>query len=220
VHPRRRRDEGVHRGRRRPYKRIPIAEVLADPFEAEIDQIRTWAHCRPEPRDVMMKRYPAFSSEIANAQTYRATTAVDVPAADRLGHGRGPRVVASADVARRRRRTARRDHPRLRRSLAKVAPPAPADQPLPWTASCGSSAAAVSSSSLREPRAHQRHAEGRARGTEAGQPADDLRPARRPGEQEPPPRAASEGRRVRRPSAAVHRAEPGLRAGPSPSSRC
>jgi hypothetical protein len=55
------------------YKRIPIAEVLADPFEAEIDQIRTWAHCRPEPRDVMMKRYSAFSSEIANAQTYRAT---------------------------------------------------------------------------------------------------------------------------------------------------
>jgi hypothetical protein len=55
------------------YKRIPIYEVLADPFEAEIGNIRTWAHVRPEPRDVMMARYPAFREQIAAAQTYRAS---------------------------------------------------------------------------------------------------------------------------------------------------
>lgn len=55
------------------YKRIPIHEVLADPFEAELDAIRTWAHCRPEPRDVMMKRYPAFRDEIAAAAQYKAS---------------------------------------------------------------------------------------------------------------------------------------------------
>lgn len=53
------------------YKRIPIYEVLADPFEAEIDNIRTWAHVRPEPRDVMMARYPTFAAEIASAPQYR-----------------------------------------------------------------------------------------------------------------------------------------------------
>lgn len=53
------------------YKRVPIHEVIADPFEAEIDAIRTWAHVRPEPRDVMLKRYPAFRDEINAAQQYK-----------------------------------------------------------------------------------------------------------------------------------------------------
>jgi hypothetical protein len=52
------------------YKRIPIYEVMVDLFEAENNDIRTWAHCRPEPRDVMLKRYPAFSEEIACAPAY------------------------------------------------------------------------------------------------------------------------------------------------------
>lgn len=52
------------------FKRIPIYEVLADPFEAEIGEIRTWAHVRPEPRDIMLKRYPAFAAEICSAQNY------------------------------------------------------------------------------------------------------------------------------------------------------
>lgn len=52
------------------YKRIPIYEVLVDPFEAEIDAIRTWAHVRPEPRDVLLARYPKFADEIRNAPRY------------------------------------------------------------------------------------------------------------------------------------------------------
>lgn len=52
------------------YRRIPIYEVIVDPFEAEIDQIRTWAHVRPEPRDVLAARYPAFREQIAAAQNY------------------------------------------------------------------------------------------------------------------------------------------------------
>jgi hypothetical protein len=60
------------------YKRIPIYEVLADPFEAEIDGIRTWAHHRPEPRDVMLKRYPAFAAEIQAAQNYKGRDLLSV----------------------------------------------------------------------------------------------------------------------------------------------
>jgi hypothetical protein len=57
------------------YKRIPIYEVLVDPSEAEHDAIRTWAHVRPEPRDVMAARYPAFEREINEAAQYRSTLA-------------------------------------------------------------------------------------------------------------------------------------------------
>lgn len=61
------------------YKRIPIYEVLVDPGEAEHGNIRTWAHVRPEPRDVLMARYPAFRDEIAEAQSYRATDMLFAP---------------------------------------------------------------------------------------------------------------------------------------------
>lgn len=55
------------------YKRIPIHEVLADPFEAEINEIRTWAHVRAEPRDIMLARYPAFAAEIGSAPNYKSS---------------------------------------------------------------------------------------------------------------------------------------------------
>jgi hypothetical protein len=57
------------------YKRIPIYEVTCDPFEAENNDIRTWAHCRPEARDVMLKRYPTFRDEIASAPNYTSRDA-------------------------------------------------------------------------------------------------------------------------------------------------
>lgn len=52
------------------YRRVPIFELFADSLEAETDNIRTWAHVRPEPRDVMMARYPAFADEISTAPKY------------------------------------------------------------------------------------------------------------------------------------------------------
>lgn len=52
------------------YKRIPIYEVIVDPYEAEIGDIRTWAHVRPESRDVLLARYPSFYDEISCAQTF------------------------------------------------------------------------------------------------------------------------------------------------------
>lgn len=57
------------------YKRTPIHEWIVDPFEAEIGAIRTWAHVRPEPRDVMLKRYPTFATEIANAPNFTSKDA-------------------------------------------------------------------------------------------------------------------------------------------------
>lgn len=52
------------------HKRIPIHEVLVDPFEAEQDDIRTLAHVRPESRDVMRAMYPKYKAQIDEAPAY------------------------------------------------------------------------------------------------------------------------------------------------------
>lgn len=58
-----------HGGDVRP-KRIPVYELVWDPFEAEQGDMRTLAHVRPEPRDVMMTRYPHAAEAIADAPAY------------------------------------------------------------------------------------------------------------------------------------------------------
>lgn len=52
-------------------KRIPIYELVYDPFEAEHGGPRTLAHVRPEPRDVMCARYPMFHDQIMDAPSYQ-----------------------------------------------------------------------------------------------------------------------------------------------------
>jgi hypothetical protein len=52
------------------YKRIPIYEVVADPFEVEHGGPRTIAHVRPEPREVIAARYPKYEDEINDAPAY------------------------------------------------------------------------------------------------------------------------------------------------------
>lgn len=51
-------------------KRIPVYELVWDPFEAEQGSPRTLAHVRPEPRSVMAARYPKFAREIMEAPVY------------------------------------------------------------------------------------------------------------------------------------------------------
>jgi hypothetical protein len=58
-----------HGGDVRP-KRIPIYELVWDPFEAEQGEPRTLAHVRPEPRDVIAARYPAYRDAIMDAAPY------------------------------------------------------------------------------------------------------------------------------------------------------
>lgn len=56
-------------------KRIPIYELVWDPFEAEHGEPRTLAHIRPEARDVIAARYPAYHDVIMDAPAYRQTEA-------------------------------------------------------------------------------------------------------------------------------------------------
>lgn len=52
------------------YKRIPIYELVVDPFEAEHGGPRVIAHVRPEPRATMRALYPEFADEINDAPVY------------------------------------------------------------------------------------------------------------------------------------------------------
>lgn len=63
-----------HGGDMRP-KRIPIYELIWDPFEAENGQFRTLAHVRPESRDVIASRYPQYRDEIMDAPMYQRNEA-------------------------------------------------------------------------------------------------------------------------------------------------
>jgi hypothetical protein len=51
-------------------KRIPIYELIVDPFEAEHGGARSMAHVRPEDRSMMMARYPKFAEQISDSPTY------------------------------------------------------------------------------------------------------------------------------------------------------
>jgi hypothetical protein len=52
------------------HRRIPIYELVMDPFECDNGGARTMAHVRPEDRSVMMARYPKFAEQIAEAAAY------------------------------------------------------------------------------------------------------------------------------------------------------
>lgn len=53
-------------------KRIPIYELVVDPFEAEASggEFRTLAHVRPEPREMVAARYPKYERQIMDAPAY------------------------------------------------------------------------------------------------------------------------------------------------------
>lgn len=53
------------------HKRIPIYELVMDPFECENGGARTLAHVRPEDRAVICARYPKFHTEIMDAPAYQ-----------------------------------------------------------------------------------------------------------------------------------------------------
>ena len=52
------------------HKRIPIYELVMDPFECENGGSRTIAHVRPEDRSVMACLYPKFREQILDAPAY------------------------------------------------------------------------------------------------------------------------------------------------------
>lgn len=51
-------------------KRIPIYEIVVDPFEAEHGEPTQMVHVRPEPRDKLCALYPAYKEQISEAPSY------------------------------------------------------------------------------------------------------------------------------------------------------
>lgn len=51
-------------------KRVPIYELIWDPFEVQAGNPRQMVHIRPEPREVMLGRYPHMAERIAEAPIY------------------------------------------------------------------------------------------------------------------------------------------------------
>lgn len=60
----------LRRGGDTATKRIPIYEVVYDHREAQFDAPRVYAHVRPEPREIMMRRYPRFAEVIRDAPKF------------------------------------------------------------------------------------------------------------------------------------------------------